>query len=57
MLDHATTQESFCYCMVMHHVLNSETLLCFILQRIMMAEQASQYLKADSPETTVPYQN
>jgi hypothetical protein len=27
------------------------------LQRIMMAEQASQYLKADSPETSVPYQN
>jgi cell division protease FtsH len=25
-------------------------------QRIMMEEQASQYLKADSPETTVPYQ-
>lgn len=27
------------------------------LQRIMMEEQASQYLKADSPETTVPYQS
>lgn len=26
-------------------------------QRIMMEEQASQYLKADSPETTVPYQS
>ncbi len=25
-------------------------------QRIMMEEQASQYLKNDSPETTVPYQ-
>ncbi len=48
---------TMCCCLVTQHVLNSETRLYCILQRIMMAEQASQYLKADSPETTVPYQN
>jgi hypothetical protein len=43
--------------MATQHVLNPETRFCCVPQRIMMAEQASQYLKADSPETTVPYQN
>ena len=27
-----------------------------LLQRIMMEEQAQQYLKADNPAVTVPYQ-